>query len=66
MQQEGLAIIRIIVGMFMIYHGFEIFDNETMLGYSTWAQFKEMPFPAFIVYTANLLRTAQAARLVLL
>ena len=53
MQQEGLAIIRIIVGIFMIYHGFEIFDHETMLGYSTWAQFKDMPSPGFIVYTGK-------------
>jgi putative oxidoreductase len=49
-QQQGLAIIRIIVGLFMIYHGFEIFDRETMQGYTTWAQFKEMPSPALIVY----------------
>ena len=53
MQQEGLAIIRIIVGLFMIYHGFEIFDKETMMGYATWAQFKEMPSPGVIVYTGK-------------
>lgn len=52
-QQEGLAIIRIIVGLFMIYHGFEIFDKETMMGYTTWAQFKEMPSPVAIVYTGK-------------
>jgi len=52
-QQEGLAIIRMIVGMFMIYHGFEIFDKETMMGYTTWAQFKEMPSPAAIVYAGK-------------
>ena len=53
MQQKGLAIIRIIVGIFMIYHGFEIFDQQTMLGYSAWAQFKDMPSPGFIVYTGK-------------
>ena len=46
--------IRIIVGMFMLYHGFEIFDTETMQGYTTWAQFKEMPSPAFIVYAGKI------------
>ena len=53
MQQEGLAIIRVIVGLFMIYHGFEIFDKETMMGYATWAQFKEMSSPGLIVYTGK-------------
>jgi len=52
-QQEGLAIIRIIIGLFMIYHGFEIFDRETMMGYTTWAQFKEMPSPVGIVYAGK-------------
>ena len=37
----------------MMYHGFEIFDRGTMIGYTTWAQFKEMPSPAFIVYTGK-------------
>ena len=53
MQEQGLAIIRIIVGIFMIYHGFEIFDRDTMLGYSTWAQFKDMPSPGLMVYTGK-------------
>jgi len=53
MPQQGLAIIRMVVGIFMVYHGFEIFDRETMMGYTTWAQFKEMPSPAFIVYTGK-------------
>jgi putative oxidoreductase len=54
LQQEGLAIIRIIVGLFVIYHGFEIFNAATMQEYATWAQFKEMPWPALIVYTGKL------------
>jgi len=53
LQQEGLAIVRIIVGLFMIYHGFEIFDKETMTGYASWAQFKAMPSPAFFVYAGK-------------
>ena len=53
-QQEGLAIIRIIVGLFMVYHGFEVFDVATMQGYTTWPQFKEMPSPVLIVYTGKI------------
>ncbi|HMC86300.1 MAG TPA: DoxX family protein [Chitinophagaceae bacterium] len=53
MQPQGLAVIRIIVGMFLIYHGCEIFDKEIMQGYASWAQFKEMPSPIFIVYTGK-------------
>jgi putative oxidoreductase len=52
-QQEGLAIIRIITGLFMIYHGFEVFDTATMHGYTTWDQFKGKPSAAFFVYTGK-------------
>lgn len=53
MQQEGLAIIRIIVGLFMIYHGFEIFDTAIMKDYTTWDQFKTKPAPLFFVYAGK-------------
>jgi len=39
-QQSGLGCIRIIVGIFMIYHGSEVFDPEKMKMYTTWDIFK--------------------------
>ncbi|MBS1608068.1 MAG: DoxX family protein [Bacteroidetes bacterium] len=39
-QEQGLTLVRIITGVFMIYHGWEIFNTETMNGYLQWDQFK--------------------------
>lgn len=39
MQAHGLAIIRIITGCMMIYHGWEIFNSTTMDGYLKWEMF---------------------------
>ena len=50
LQQQGLAVIRIIVGMFMVYHGWEVFDRAAMQGYAGWDQFKSMSSPALMVY----------------
>ena len=49
-QQEGIAIVRIIVGFFMIYHGWEVFDAAKMKEYTTWNTFKDYGAPAFMVY----------------
>jgi putative oxidoreductase len=42
-QQKGVAIVRIIVGAFLIYHGQEVFNPELMKGYSEWETFKDAP-----------------------
>lgn len=39
-QTAGLFLIRIIVGAFMIYHGWELFDTAKMNEYITWDVFK--------------------------
>ena len=46
----GLAFVRIIVGVFMILHGIEVFDKDLMDNYATWDQFKQFSSPAFMVY----------------
>ena len=48
--QQGIAGIRIIVGLFMIYHGWEVFDKAAMQGYAGWDQFKGMASPSLMVY----------------
>ena len=50
LQPQGLAIIRIIVGVFLIYHGWEIFDAIKMNEYTTWDIFKNTSSPSFLVY----------------
>lgn len=37
---EELAVLRIITGIFLIYHGKEIFEPGTMKGYLEWDMFK--------------------------
>lgn len=39
-QHTGMALIRMIVGFFMIYHGWEIFDAGKMNEYLEWDVFK--------------------------
>ncbi len=36
----GIAIVRIIVGALLIYHGQEVFNPELMKGYAEWDTFK--------------------------
>ena len=40
-QNGGLTVIRITVGLFLIYHGWEVFDEEKMKVYLGWDQFKD-------------------------
>ena len=49
-REAGLAFIRVIVGGFMIYHGWEVFNEEKMKGYLAWDSFKGFSSPAFMVY----------------
>src|SRR5690349_5713823 len=42
-QNKGLAIVRIIVGALLIYHGQEVFNPELMKGYAEWETFKGSP-----------------------
>ena len=53
-QQQGLGLIRIITGFFMIYHGYEVFNKETMNGYLTWEMFKDGSTGKLIVYAGKI------------
>ncbi len=48
--EKGLAIVRIITGLLMAYHGLEIFNRELMVGYVNWDVIKGLPAPEFMVY----------------
>ena len=50
MIQEGLTFIRIIIGLLMIYHGWEVFDKAKMGEYATWESFNNYASPAIMVY----------------
>lgn len=38
--QGAIALLRIVVGFFIAYHGFEVFDAVKMKGYIEWEAFK--------------------------
>lgn len=47
---EGLFVVRLVLGFFMAYHGWEVFDKNLMDEYAKWDQFKGGPSPVFMVY----------------
>jgi putative oxidoreductase len=49
---KGVAIIRIVVGSLLIYHGQEVFNPELMKGYAEWDTFKG-PAATFMVYAGK-------------
>lgn len=49
-QERGISVIRIIVGLFMVYHGWEVFDSETMKGYTAQDAFKDYSSPLPLIY----------------
>lgn len=49
-QEAGISVIRIIVGLFMVYHGWEVFNSEIMKGYTTQDAFKSYSSPLPMVY----------------
>jgi uncharacterized membrane protein YphA (DoxX/SURF4 family) len=52
-QRNGLAVIRIITGILIIYHGVEIFQPDIMNIYLGWDVIKALPFPVFMIYSGK-------------
>lgn len=46
---KALAVIRISIGLLMVYHGIEVFDSELMQGYIKWDVFQNKA-ATFMVY----------------
>ena len=52
-QSTGLTFIRLIVGFFMMYHGYEIFNEKIMNGYFQWDMFKDSSAAKTMVYVGK-------------
>ena len=52
-QNNGLTLIRIIVGVFLIYHGWEIFSAAKMNEYLQWDMFKNSSSGKVLVYAGK-------------
>lgn len=48
--EKGLAIVRVITGLLMVYHGLEIFNRELMIEYANWDSINGLPASEFMVY----------------
>jgi uncharacterized membrane protein YphA (DoxX/SURF4 family) len=48
--ESGLAFVRIVVGLLLVYHGWEVFDPAQMKQYAAWDVFKQTSSPSFMVY----------------
>jgi putative oxidoreductase len=46
----GTAIVRVITGLLLAYHGFEVFDAKLMKDYAQWDMFKDLPIGLVLVY----------------
>jgi uncharacterized membrane protein YphA (DoxX/SURF4 family) len=49
-QNTGLAVVRITLGLFLVYHGWEIFVTAKMNEYMGWDIFKKSSFMPVMVY----------------
>lgn len=52
-QNTGLALVRVILGLFLVYHGWEVFNAGKMTEYLAWDIFKTSASSAFMVYTGK-------------
>ena len=52
-QNKGLALIRIIIAFFLIYHGREVFDTGKMNEYLGWDMFKNSSSGKLLVYAGK-------------
>ena len=46
----GLALVRIVTGAFMLYHGLELFDADKIKGYGQWLSDLTFPAPVLMAY----------------
>jgi putative oxidoreductase len=52
-QQSGLVVIRILTGLLMAYHGWEVFDPAKMAEYAKWDVVQAFPAPKASVYVGK-------------
>lgn len=53
-QNQGIAIIRIITGILLVYHGWETFDGVKMTMYSGWFTERHYSSPAAWAYAGKI------------
>ena len=64
-QNNGLALIRVLTGGFLIYHGWEMFDTPAMNEYFKWDMFKDSSVARIFVYGGKVAELLSGILLVL-
>lgn len=62
-ENEGLLFVRICTGLFMAYHGWEVFDTKKMNSYFEWDQFKHTS-STFLVYAGKITELVEGILLI--
>ena len=52
-QTAGMTLVRITLGIFLMYHGWEIFNKAKMDEYITWDAFKQSSSGSLLVYAGK-------------
>ena len=55
---DGIALVRIIVGGLLIFHGWQIFDTPDMEGFADVLFNMSIPFPELMAYTGKIVELA--------
>ncbi len=50
---RGLALVRIVVGLLVAYHGLEVFDSAKMAPYLKWESIRNLPFSKIMLYAGK-------------
>lgn len=49
-QESGIAVVRVITGLFLVYHGWEVFNSTKINEYAGWDSLKNTPAPLLLAY----------------
>lgn len=52
---DGIVIVRIVLGVMLIFHGWQLFETSDMEGFAERLFALEIPFPEFMVYAGKIL-----------
>ena len=52
---DGIAIVRIVVGVMLIFHGWQIFEEQDMQGFADLFVGMSMPYPDAIPYVGKVI-----------
>ncbi len=61
----GLALMRMLTGLLMAYHGLEVFKPDVIRSYTDWEAIKALPSPLIMVYLGKGLELVTGICLVL-